>query len=100
MPQYIEVFYWFATKTNKIYWLNKERQLLAKTIQTNPIAITVGHKNASAASVKQKLLFCGSEDGKLIAIRQMLQQGIKPPVLIFVQSIERARQLFHELSEF
>ena len=24
-------------------------------------------------------------------------QGIKPPVLIFVQSIERARHLFHEL---
>jgi ATP-dependent RNA helicase DDX52/ROK1 len=24
-------------------------------------------------------------------------QGIKPPVLIFVQSIERARTLFHEL---
>ena len=26
-------------------------------------------------------------------------QGIKPPILIFVQSIERARQLFHELSK-
>ena len=25
------------------------------------------------------------------------RQGIKPPVLVFVQSIERAKQLFHEL---
>lgn len=40
----------------------------------------------------------GQEEGKLFAIRQLIQQGgLKPPVLIFVQSIERAKQLFHEL---
>jgi superfamily II DNA/RNA helicase len=27
----------------------------------------------------------------------MVQKGLKPPVLIFVQSIERAKELFHEL---
>lgn len=33
----------------------------------------------------------------MIALRQLVQKGIKPPVLIFVQSIERAKELFHEL---
>ena len=39
----------------------------------------------------------GQEEGKLIAVRQLIQEGFKPPVLIFVQSIERAKELFHEL---
>jgi len=39
----------------------------------------------------------GSEEGKLIAFRQFVQSGIKPPILIFVQSIERAKELFREL---
>jgi ATP-dependent RNA helicase DDX52/ROK1 len=43
------------------------------------------------------LLFVGSEEGKLVAIRQLVQKGLKPPVLLFVQSIERAKELFHEL---
>lgn len=33
----------------------------------------------------------------MVALRQYIQQGIKPPVLIFVESIERANELFHEL---
>jgi ATP-dependent RNA helicase DDX52/ROK1 len=40
----------------------------------------------------------GQEEGKLVAIRQLIQSGgLKPPCLIFVQSIDRAKQLFHEL---
>lgn len=40
----------------------------------------------------------GQEQGKLLAIRQMVQEGtLKPPTLIFVESITRAKELFHEL---
>ena len=55
------------------------------------------YRNAATETIKQELLFVGSEDGKLVAIRQMVQKGLKPPVLIFVQSIDRAKELFHEL---
>ena len=52
----------------------------------------------AAATVNQKLLFVGSEEGKLLAIRQLIRGGkMTPPALIFVQSKERAQQLFHEL---
>ncbi|CAG8568077.1 1592_t:CDS:10, partial [Ambispora leptoticha] len=70
---------------------------LANTIMKDPIRVVVGVKNAATETIKQKLLFVGQEEGKLIAIRQQIQQGLKPPVLIFVQSIERAKELFHEL---
>jgi ATP-dependent RNA helicase DDX52/ROK1 len=40
----------------------------------------------------------GSEEGKMVALRRMIKEGqFTPPVLIFVQSKERAQQLFHEL---
>ncbi|GAB5591053.1 RNA-dependent ATPase rok1 [Umbelopsis nana] len=72
-------------------------EALAKTVMKDPLRIVIGAKNAATETIKQELLFVGSEDGKLVAIRQLVQKGLKPPVLIFVQSIERAKELFHEL---
>jgi ATP-dependent RNA helicase DDX52/ROK1 len=43
-------------------------------------------------------MFVGREEGKLLAIRQLVAQGqIRPPVIVFVQSQERAQALFSEL---
>jgi len=74
---------------------------LAESMLRNPMDVTV-RPLASAASaanpdIDQKLLFVGKEEGKLLAIRQLIQRGIKPPVLIFLQSKERAQALFGEL---
>jgi ATP-dependent RNA helicase DDX52/ROK1 len=53
--------------------------------------------NAAVDSVEQELLFVGSESGKLLAIRDLMRKGLQPPVLVFVQSKDRAQQLFREL---
>lgn len=39
----------------------------------------------------------GSESGKLLTLRQQLAAGFQPPVLVFVQSQERATELTEEL---
>lgn len=39
----------------------------------------------------------GREEGKLLAMRQLIAEGLRPPVLVFLQSKERAKELFHEL---
>ncbi|CAH1757511.1 8900_t:CDS:10 [Entrophospora sp. SA101] len=70
---------------------------LANNFMKDPIRVVIGNKNAATETIKQKLVYVGQEEGKLIAIRQLIQEGFKPPVLVFVQSIERARELFHEL---
>lgn len=71
---------------------------LANSIMINPVRVIIGHKEAANQQIEQKLVFCGNEQGKLIAIRQLIQEGeFKPPVLIFLQSITRAKALFHEL---
>ncbi|KAI7901848.1 P-loop containing nucleoside triphosphate hydrolase protein [Cokeromyces recurvatus] len=70
---------------------------LANSVMKNPLRIVIGARNAATDTIKQQLLFTGTEAGKMIALRQLIQRGIKPPILIFVQSIERAKELFHEL---
>ncbi|XP_042298292.1 probable ATP-dependent RNA helicase DDX52 [Sceloporus undulatus] len=63
----------------------------------NLVSISIGARNAAAETVDQELLFVGSETGKLLAMRDLVKKGFTPPVLVFVQSIERAKELFHEL---
>ncbi|CAG8460372.1 5947_t:CDS:10, partial [Cetraspora pellucida] len=71
---------------------------LANNFMKDPIRIVIGLRNAATETIKQQLTYVGEENGKLTAIRQLIQEGgLKPPVLVFVQSIERAKELFHEL---
>ncbi|SAM01189.1 hypothetical protein [Absidia glauca] len=70
---------------------------LARSVMKDPIRVVIGSKNAATETIKQQLLFTGNEAGKMVALRQYVRKGIKPPVLIFVQSIDRAKELFKEL---
>lgn len=79
---------------------------LSESILRDPIDVRTGlHAGSggdSAASgvsntIKQELKFVGREEGKLLAIRQLVAEGLTPPVLIFLQSQERAQALFGEL---
>eukprot|EP00947_MAST-08B_sp_MAST-8B-sp1_P006093 g6093.t1 len=70
---------------------------LAEITLRDRVTVTVGAKNAGATTVKQRLQFVGREQGKLLSVRQLVQDGLKPPVIIFVQSKDRAAALFKEL---
>lgn len=71
---------------------------LAKTFMYDEVRILVGVKDGAVESIEQELMFVSNEDGKLLGLRNLLKQGaLKPPVLLFVQSIQRAQELFKEL---
>ncbi|CAM9135529.1 unnamed protein product [Ectocarpus sp. 8 AP-2014] len=70
---------------------------LSESVLRDPIFLTVGTQNAGAADIDQRLVYVGREEGKLLAIRQLVQEGLRPPVLVFLQSKDRAKALFHEL---
>lgn len=87
---------------------------LLRNVMQQPVRIMVGERNAANSLVKQSLVFCGHEggshskgkeasghtyiSGKLSAIRQLVSSGkLKPPVLVFVQSKDRATQLYEAL---
>ena len=84
---------------------------MLRSVTQQPALVTVGERNAPNGAVKQRLVFCGMDSagggqpreggapgtamaGKLAAVRQMAAKGeLVPPVLIFVQSKERAANL-------
>lgn len=55
-------------------------------------------RDAATTNISQSLLYTGSESGKMMALRNMISGGELPyPSLIFVQSIERANELYRTL---
>jgi ATP-dependent RNA helicase DDX52/ROK1 len=73
---------------------------LSESILRNPVDVTVasGKTGGANTDIEQELTFVGREEGKLLAIRQLVARGeLKPPVIVFVQSQERAQALFAEL---
>jgi superfamily II DNA/RNA helicase len=60
------------------------------------VTITIGERNRATDTVEQKLLYT-TEKSKFQAVRDLIGQGLKPPVLVFVQSKTRAKELYEEL---
>ncbi|KAG8951278.1 RNA-dependent ATPase rok1 [Tulasnella sp. 424] len=70
---------------------------VAKRVLVDPIRVVVGVKDSASLHVSQTLTYCGTEVGKLFALRQLLATSPPLPMLIFVQSKDRAKQLYQEL---
>jgi len=55
-------------------------------------------REAATSTIDQSLLFVNTEDHKLLSLRDLISGGtFTPPVLIFVQSVTRAKELANEL---
>jgi len=84
---------------------------LARSVMTDPLRVIIGLKyspsflkkltsrDSATDTVTQELVYAGTENGKLFALRQLITSGtFSPPCLVFVQSIDRAKALYTELS--
>ncbi|GKY99433.1 hypothetical protein MPSEU_000897900 [Mayamaea pseudoterrestris] len=76
-------------------------RFLAESFLRDPVDLIVRASTAPGGAnpdIMQNLMFVGREEGKLLAIRQLAQRGeLRPPVIVFLQSKERAQALFSEL---
>jgi len=74
---------------------------LAESALRNPVDVTIatpGTYGGANTDIDQQLMFVGKEEGKLLAMQQLAQRGqLKPPVIVFAQSQQRAQSLFVEL---
>ncbi|KAK4231216.1 putative ATP-dependent RNA helicase [Podospora fimiseda] len=69
------------------------------------IRLVVGLKDTAVPNVTHKLIYTATEPGKLLALRQLLHPTsttdsgppLRPPFLVFTQTIERAQGLHDEL---
>jgi ATP-dependent RNA helicase DDX52/ROK1 len=76
-------------------------------VQETPlIRLVVGLKDSAVPNVQHKLIYAATEPGKLMGLRQILHPAststnseppLRPPFLIFTQTIERAIALHSEL---
>lgn len=47
-------------------------EVIKSMMISDPIKVQIGLKNATATTVKQRLVYTGNEDGKLVTLRQEL----------------------------
>ncbi|KAJ9463346.1 putative ATP-dependent RNA helicase ddx52, partial [Diplonema papillatum] len=77
--------------------LPEKAEGVIRSFVSDPCRVMIGTRASASYNVLQKLEYCGKESGKMQALQQMLLRGLEPPVLIFVQSIDRAKDLYTEL---
>lgn len=74
---------------------------LARMFLLDPIRVTVGRlSSAISHRIEQSLVYVGREEGKIMALKQMITNGIQPPAIIFCNVIERCNELYECLRSF
>ena len=64
--------------------MNPGIEEVVRNVMTNdPVKVQIGIRNSTASTVKQKLVYVGNEDGKLRTLRQEIENGFEPPMLVF-----------------
>lgn len=91
----------------KSFILNRRRNLKISNDRRHLIVrLVVGLKDSAVPNISHRLVYTASEQGKLLALRQLLHpstasaeqsSSIQPPLLIFTQTIPRAIALHSEL---
>lgn len=105
---------WSATIGSSIealaqaFILDRRRNLapMSDTLQHHIVRLVVGLKDSAIPSVTHRLVYAASEQGKLLALRQLLHPSgapaadglsLQPPFLVFTQTVSRAIALHSEL---
>jgi ATP-dependent RNA helicase DDX52/ROK1 len=102
----LHVTLWSATMGSNIEALASSiihsRQARLNLQTTAPIIrLVVGLKDSAIPNISHRLIYTATEPGKLLALRQLLHSSstttLRPPFLIFTQTIPRAIALHSEL---
>ncbi|TWU75314.1 RNA-dependent ATPase rok1 [Metarhizium rileyi] len=105
----LRLSFWSATMGSNIESLATEKlRARADALGTAPnpfVRLVVGLKDTAVPNIVHKLTYTASEQGKLLALRQLLHPAgsddsgppLRPPFLVFTQTIDRATALHEEL---
>lgn len=97
---------WSATISSSVESL--ALSIIRKRYKKEPllIRIVVGLKDSALPTISHTLSYCGSEKGKILELRNLLHsssgksnaaKALRPPIIIFTQTIPRATALYDEL---
>ena len=65
----------------------------------NVVTLLIGDKLNVPKCIRQELKYVGNENGKFMAIKEIIAQGIQPPVLIFCQYKSSANVLYAKMRQ-
>ncbi|KAH6681297.1 P-loop containing nucleoside triphosphate hydrolase protein [Halenospora varia] len=108
---HLRVTLWSATMGSNIETLasstiQSRRSRLGLENNSHIIRLVVGLKDSAIPNITHRLTYAATEPGKLLALRQLLHptaktadatQSLRPPFLVFTQTIPRAVALHSEL---
>jgi len=64
----------------------------------NGFTCSIGKEgNSVSKNVQQKVIYCGDERGKLLALREFIKEGFRPPAILFTETKERCQRIMGEL---
>ncbi|MCJ1396280.1 RNA-dependent ATPase rok1 [Xylographa bjoerkii] len=111
--EYLQTSLWSATIGSSIEslaqsFISERRQELGQSHSHHYLLrLIIGLKDSALPTISHRLIYAGTEQGKLLAIRQLLHpatsvmseesQALRPPFLVFTQTISRAVALHSEL---
>lgn len=105
----LHLTFWSATMGSNIETIITEQlktHAKSRDVPLKPlIRLVVGLKDAAVPNITHKLTYTATEPGKLLALRQLLHPSsgtdsgppLRPPFLVFTQTIDRATALHDEL---
>lgn len=107
----LRISLWSATMSSSIEAQVKSmletRQKTSATASSKLFRVVIGLKDTAIPNITHTLTYCATESGKLMALRQLLRPtafagkndlpALRPPFLIFTQTIQRALALHAEL---
>ncbi|KAL2757080.1 hypothetical protein ACRALDRAFT_1093064 [Sodiomyces alcalophilus JCM 7366] len=107
----LRVSFWSATMSSTIETLIRDTLVSRRSTSTSTssrcplVRLVVGLKDTAVPNITHKLTYTASEQGKLLALRQLLRPTtsddsgppLRPPFLVFTQTIDRASALHEEL---
>lgn len=105
----LRVSFWSATMGSNIESLVTEKlNSRAESLNITPkpfVRLVVGLKDTAVPNITHRLIYTASEQGKLLSLRQLLRPAssldsgppLRPPFLVFTQTIDRAVALHEEL---
>ena len=107
----LRVTLWSATMGSNIetlasFTIEQRRIKLGIKADSRIIRLIVGLKDSAIPNITHRLIYAATEPGKLLALRQLLypttgssdaMESLRPPFLVFTQTIPRAVALHSEL---
>lgn len=105
----LHLTFWSATMGSNIETIVMDQLKLhskKRHVSPNPfVRLVVGLKDTAVPNIAHKLTYTATEPGKLLALRQLLHPvsgadsgpPLRPPFLVFTQTIDRATALHDEL---